>query len=160
MGNKSRNQEIQRLFNIEGWTRRALLQKYDISERTLRRILNEPDETGRPPVKEEIEIFKFSLYNSEGVLIASSNSYDDFEEYIGPVSNGLSNWINETLTNYGQATIKEHTLKLADEALTANKDRQIEILQEKVKNLELTLKDIMNSTTDHAITNSIKKFMK
>jgi hypothetical protein len=164
MANK-RNEEIRKLFTIDGWTRRALMEKYDISDRQLRRILN-VDETGHKSDISDIikeiktkENHKFSLYYS-GEFVNSSDLLLDFEPQIGTLSPGKISWIEERLASGVNPIMKDYEIRLGGQAKESNKEATLESLQNKINVLEGTLRAIMENSSDRELINIIKKNLK
>lgn len=163
MGNTERNAEIRRLFEVEGWDRDAIIRKYGISARTLRRILN-VDVQIRPADVEKIltvietkESHKYSLYK-ENEFIKSSDDLMEFEEILGvKLAGGRLNWIHERLNTSSEAMIAGYTIKLGSKTKEAKKEATLESLNERVDVLEKTLREIMENTTDRDIINVIKR---
>jgi len=162
MGNAERNAEIRRFFEIEGWDRDAIIRKYGISARTLRRILN-VDVQIRPADVEKIltvietkEAHKFSLYK-ENEFIKSANDLMEFEEPMGKLNAGKLNWIQERLNTSSEAMMSGYTIKLGSKTKEAKKEATLESLNDRVNLLEKTLREVMENTTDRDIMNVIKR---
>lgn len=167
MNSKERNEQIRKLYEIDGWTQETIASKFGISVRQIRRILKVDVQVDALVKKLEKkietinytndEIFKYALFNGKD-MINTSNDLKDFESNMGvQLSPGRLNWINQRLEESDSAIMNGFEIKLSKSVKDEKESLTLESLQKRVNKLESIFREIMETTHDYDVINIIKK---
>jgi DNA-binding transcriptional regulator LsrR (DeoR family) len=153
MSKDTRNEEIVNMFN-DGAKQKVIAEKYGVSVRTVRRIVNENTETqqisqnesGRPV---DVSIKKKYSLIKDSTLIDESDDYLDFEDKLGKLSRGKLNFIEERLSQGMIPKISGYEIILNDISDTVEKTK--EQLEQEIKDLKYVLNEIVGVLSDKDI---------